>query len=109
SHPRSPRRLFELSDRSRGSIPRDVPVPNCAATVAGRALSIYFADATLASAFVARWCVGAKTETAGGISQGREDAPAPRVRAGLAHDTVSAGNWPVHRGAFAPTDGMVFG
>jgi hypothetical protein len=24
------------------------------------ALSIYFADATLASAFVARWCVGAK-------------------------------------------------
>jgi hypothetical protein len=31
------------------------------------ALSIYFADATLASAFVARWCVGIKVETAGGI------------------------------------------
>jgi hypothetical protein len=31
------------------------------------ALSIYFADATLASAFVARWCVGAKVETAEGV------------------------------------------
>jgi hypothetical protein len=33
------------------------------------ALSIYFADATLASAFVARWCVGAKVETAEGVFQ----------------------------------------
>ena len=33
------------------------------------ALSIYFADATLASAFVARWCVGAKAETAGACSR----------------------------------------
>ena len=47
------------------------------------ALSIYFADATLASAFVARWCVGAKAETAGGMFQVREDEPEPRVRAGL--------------------------
>jgi len=31
------------------------------------ALSIYFADATLASAFVARWCLGTKAETAGGV------------------------------------------
>ena len=30
------------------------------------ALLIYFADAKLASALVARWCVGAKVETAGG-------------------------------------------
>jgi hypothetical protein len=28
------------------------------------ALSIYLADATLARAFVARWCVGTKVETA---------------------------------------------
>ena len=47
------------------------------------ALSIYFADATLASAFVARWCVGAKVETAGGVFQVREDEPEPRVGAGL--------------------------
>jgi hypothetical protein len=47
------------------------------------ALSIYFADATVANAFVARWCVGAKVETAGGVFQVREDEPAPRVAAGL--------------------------
>jgi hypothetical protein len=42
-----------------------------------------FADATLASAFVARWCVGSKAETTGGVFQVREDEPAPRVGAGL--------------------------
>ena len=47
------------------------------------AASIYFADATLASAFVARWCVGSKVETAGGVFQVREDEPASRVGAGL--------------------------
>ena len=47
------------------------------------ALSIYFVDATLASAFVARWCVGPKVETAGGVFQVRENEPEPRVRAGL--------------------------
>jgi len=47
------------------------------------ALSIYFADATLASAFVARWCVGTKVETIGGVFQMREDDPEPRVGAGL--------------------------
>ena len=43
------------------------------------ALSIYFADATLASAFVARWCVVAKVGIAGGVFQMREDEPKPRV------------------------------
>jgi len=47
------------------------------------ALSIYFADATLASAFVARWCVVAKAETSGGVFQVREDEPELRVAAGL--------------------------
>ena len=47
------------------------------------ALSIYFGDATLASAFVARWCVGAKVDTAGGVFQVREGELEPRVRAGL--------------------------
>jgi hypothetical protein len=47
------------------------------------ALSIYFADAALASAFVARWCVGAKVETAGGVFKVREDELAPRVGAAL--------------------------
>jgi hypothetical protein len=47
------------------------------------AISIYFADPTLASAFVARWCVGAKVEAVGGVFQVREDDPAPRMGAGL--------------------------
>jgi hypothetical protein len=47
------------------------------------AISIYFADATLASAFVARWCAGSRIETTGGVFQVREDAPAPRIGAGL--------------------------
>jgi hypothetical protein len=47
------------------------------------AISIYFADAMLASAFVARWCVGSKVEMAGGVLQVREDEPAPGVGAGL--------------------------
>ena len=47
------------------------------------AISIYFADAMLASAFVARWCVGSKAETAGGVFQMRQDEPAPRVGTGL--------------------------
>jgi len=45
------------------------------------AVSIYFADATLASAFVARWCVGGRIETIGGAFQMRDDEPAPRVGA----------------------------
>jgi hypothetical protein len=47
------------------------------------AVSLYFADATLASAFVARWCAGSKVETTGGVFQVREDEPAPRLGAGL--------------------------
>jgi hypothetical protein len=47
------------------------------------ALSIYFGDPTLASAFVARWCVGTKVETAGGVFQVREDEPTPRLGSGL--------------------------
>jgi hypothetical protein len=47
------------------------------------AVSIYFADATLAGAFVARWCIGSKIETAGGVYQVREDEPTPRIGAGL--------------------------
>ena len=47
------------------------------------ALSIYFAEPTLASAFVARWCIGAKVETAGGVFQLRDNATGARVGAGL--------------------------
>jgi hypothetical protein len=50
--------------------------------VVNDALSIYFADATLASAFVARWCVRSRVETAGGVFQVREDEPEAQVGAG---------------------------
>jgi hypothetical protein len=45
------------------------------------AISIYFLDPTLAGAFVARWCAGYRAETAGGVFQVRDDAPAPRLGA----------------------------
>jgi hypothetical protein len=59
---------------------------NCGAdgwamTPSGGAVAIYFGDASPASAFVARWCVGNKVEATGGVFQVREDEPAPRVRA----------------------------
>ena len=47
------------------------------------AVSIYFLDATLASAFVARWCAGYKVETAEGVFRVRDDEPTPRVETGL--------------------------
>jgi len=46
------------------------------------ALSVYFADATLASAFGARWCVGSRVEPAGGVFRVRKDEPEARVGAG---------------------------
>jgi hypothetical protein len=45
------------------------------------ALSIYFADAALANACVARWCVGARVEATEGVFQVREDEPVLRVGA----------------------------
>jgi len=43
------------------------------------AVSIHFPDAALAGAFVSRWCIGYKVETAGGAFRVREDEPAERV------------------------------
>src|SRR5215469_15881218 len=60
-----------------------VMTPSAMRGVLNDAISIYFADAaTLASSFVARWCVGSKTEATGGVFLVREDEPAPRVGAG---------------------------
>jgi hypothetical protein len=44
------------------------------------AVSIYFLDATLASAFVARWCAGYKVEAAEGFFRVRADEPTARTR-----------------------------
>src|SRR5882724_6112178 len=53
------------------------------------AVSIYFPDATLAGAFVARWCIGYKVGTAEGALRVCEDEPTPRVGAGL-HSTLNS-------------------
>lgn len=45
------------------------------ARVLNDALSIYPEDATVASAFMARWHVGAEVDTAGGVAQMREGHP----------------------------------
>jgi hypothetical protein len=47
------------------------------------AVSIYFADTTLASAFVARWCAGYKVETGDGVFRVRDDEPVARNEASL--------------------------
>ena len=60
-----------------------VVTPSGMRGVLNDAISIYFADATLASAFAARWCVGSKVDITGGVFQLREDEPVPRVGAGL--------------------------
>ena len=51
--------------------------------VANDALAVYFLDATLASAFVARWCAGYRVETSEGAFRIRDDAPEPRIPAAL--------------------------
>jgi hypothetical protein len=47
------------------------------------AVSIYFRDPTLASAFVARWCAGSAVETKDGVFRIRDDERAPRIGVGL--------------------------
>jgi hypothetical protein len=47
------------------------------------AVSIYFLDATLASAFIARWCAGYKVETAEGVFRVRADEPMARTAASM--------------------------
>ena len=48
--------------------------------VVNDAVAIYFSDAALASAFVARWCRHRQTVIAEGAFVIREDEPAPRRR-----------------------------
>jgi hypothetical protein len=55
-----------------------VMTPSGTRGVLNDALSIYFGNATL----VARWCVGTKVETAGGVFRVRDDEREARVGAG---------------------------
>jgi hypothetical protein len=51
------------------------------------ALAICFADATLPSAFVARWCAMQRVEVVDGVYWVRDDEPMPRIGAAL-HRTL---------------------
>src|SRR3984893_18882432 len=55
--------------------------PSGIRTVVNDAVAVYFTDAAIASAFVARWCAGQKAETADGLFRVRADEPAPRIGA----------------------------
>ena len=46
--------------------------------VVNDAIEVYFADATIASAFAARWCAGHKAESRDGLLQLRNDEPTLR-------------------------------
>jgi hypothetical protein len=57
--------------------------PSSTLGVVNDALAICFADATLASAFVARWCAMQRVEIVDGVYQVRDDEPMPRIGAAL--------------------------
>jgi hypothetical protein len=65
---------------------RSAMTPSGARGVVNDALAIYFSDATLAGAFVARWCAGQTFEAVDGMFRIREDEPMPRI-SGTAHKT----------------------
>jgi len=51
--------------------------------VVNDALAVYFAEATIASAFVARWCVTHTVEIVDGVYRVRDDEQTPRFDAAL--------------------------
>ena len=55
--------------------------PSSERGVLNDALSIHFGDATIASAFLARWCIVYRPEPADGVYRIRKDEPRPRVSA----------------------------
>ena len=46
-------------------------------------MAVYFLEATIASAFVARWCAMQRVEIVDGVYQVQDDERKPRVGAGL--------------------------
>jgi hypothetical protein len=61
--------------------------PSSTRGVVNDALAIYFADVTLASAFVTRWCAAQRAELVDGVYRVRDNEPTPRIGAGL-HKTL---------------------
>jgi hypothetical protein len=61
--------------------------PSSTRGVVNDAVAICFADVTLASAFVARWCAMQRVEVVDGVYQVRDDEPTARIGT-VAHKTV---------------------
>jgi hypothetical protein len=57
--------------------------PSSTRGVVNDALAIYFADVTLANAFVTRWCSAQRIEIMDGMYRVRDDEPTTRIGAGL--------------------------
>jgi hypothetical protein len=57
--------------------------PSSTRGVINDALALYFADVTLASAFITRWCSAQMAELVDGVYRVRENEPTPRIGAGL--------------------------
>ena len=66
-----------------------VMMPSGTRGVLNDALAIYFLDATLASAFVARWCIGYRRRDGGGGVRVRSDSPQPPARAAMHRNALS--------------------
>jgi hypothetical protein len=60
-----------------------ISIPSSTRRVINDALAIYFADITLATAFVACWCVAQKVKIVDGVYRVRDDDPTPRAGAAL--------------------------
>jgi hypothetical protein len=57
--------------------------PSSTRGVVNDALAIYFVDAMIGSAFVARWCASRKVEILDGVYRVRDDEPTSRIEAAL--------------------------
>jgi hypothetical protein len=53
--------------------------PSSTRGVVNDALAVYFLDATIPSAFVARWCATRRVEILDGVYRVRDDEPTPRI------------------------------
>lgn len=57
--------------------------PSSTRGIVNDAMAFYFLDATIASAFVARWCAAPRVEILDGVYRVRDDEPTSRVGASL--------------------------
>jgi len=78
-------------------------MPSGTGGVVTDAVAVYFADATLASAFVTRWCAGQKVEVVDGLFRVRDDEPSPRIGAAH-HKTPSRGTVSIPENPGGPRD-----